>query len=200
MRGVESNQPGIAAEWQTPRRNEIRRILRLAYGSEGDLRRQRGWSAITTGPQTQAVINRFVIKLSKALYFKHNGHVFDGVLYTKHVNKLRADTTREYLASIYAMAPDLPIIERNTKSLADQFIYSFNHSPEDRVMYAVVEFGVQWVFQLLAVTREMDESLTIKQEASSLSFRHACLLDPASDLVMSGFGVREVPNASNDLS
>ena len=94
-----------------------------------------------------------MIKLSKALYFKLNNSVFDGVLYTHHVNKLRVDTTPEYLASIYAMAPGLPTVDRNRKSLADQFIYRFNHSPEHRVMYAVVEFGVQWVFQLIAVSR-----------------------------------------------
>jgi hypothetical protein len=187
--GVKNNQPEIAAEWQSPRRNEIKRILRLAYGSEGDLRRQRGWSAIYIGPRTQAVIERFMIKLSKALYFKLNNHAFDGVLYTHHINKLRADTTPEYLAGVYKMAPGLPIIDRNTKSLADQFIYRFNHSPEHRVMYAVVEFGVQWVFQLIAVSREMDDGLTSKEEVSSLPFRHECFLDPDSDLVMSG--VRE---------
>lgn len=182
--GVKNNQPEIAEEWQSPRRNEIRRVLRLAYGSEGDLRRQRGWSAICIGPRSQAAISRFMIKLSKALYFKLNNHVFDGVLYTYHINKLSADTTPEYLASIYAMAPGLPIVGRNNKSLADQFIYRFNHSPEHRVMYAVVEFGVQWVFQLIAVSREMDEKLTRKEEASSLSFRHECFLDPASDLAL----------------
>lgn len=181
VQGVKNNQPEIAAEWQALSRNEIKRILRAAYGSEGDLRRQRGWSALNIGgPLTQAVISRFMIKLSKALYFKLNKHAFDGVLYTYHVDKLGANTAPEYLASIYAMAPGLPIVERNKKSLVDQFIYRFNHSPDQRVMYAVVEFGVQWVFQLMAVSREIDESLTSKEEASSLSFRHECFLDPAS--------------------
>jgi hypothetical protein len=198
-RGVKNNQPEIAAEWQSPRRNEIKRILRLAYGSEGDLRRRRGWSAIYIGPRTQALIGRFMIKLSKALYFKLNNHAFDGVLYTHHINKLRADTTPEYLAGVYKMAPGLPTVDRNKKSLADQFIYRFNHSPEHRVMYAVVEFGVQWVFQLMAVSREMDESLTSNEEASSLSFRHECFLDPDSDLVISASGVREGHRAAIDL-
>lgn len=189
--GVKNNQPEIAAEWQSLRRNEIKHALRLAYGSEGDLRRQRGWSAINIGPRTQVVIRRFMIKLGKALYFKHNNHVFDGVLYTNHINRLRADTTPEYLAGIYKMAPGLPIVDRNKKSLADQFIYRFNHSPEHRVMYAVVEFGVQWIFQIIAVSREMDGSLTGKEEASSIPFRHECFLDEASDLAISVSGVQE---------
>jgi len=191
--GVKNNQPAIAAEWQVPTRNEIKRILRLAYGSEGDRRRQRGWSAIYIGPRTQAVIDRFMIKLSKALYFKHNNHAFDGVLYTHHINKLRVDTTPEYLAGVYAMAPSLPTVDRNKKSLSDQFIYRFNHNPEHRVMYAVVEFGVQWVFQLMAVGREMDESLVSKEETGSLSFRHECFLDPDSDLVVSAAGKNADP-------
>jgi hypothetical protein len=187
VQGVKNNQPEIAAEWRSPGRNEVKRILRLAYGSEGDIRRQRGWSPIYIGPRTHAVIDRFMVKLSRALYFKHNNHAFDGVLYTHHINKLRADTTPEYLKSIYKMAPGLPIVDRNKKSLADQFIYRFNHSPEHRVMYAVVEFGVQWIFQLMAVSREMDERLMSKEEASSLSFRHECFLDPRSDLAGAAF-------------
>jgi hypothetical protein len=129
------------------------------------------------GPLTRAIIQRFMIKLSKALYFKHNQRTFDGVLYTHHINKLRADTTPEYLAEIYRMAPGLPELNRNSKSLYDQFIYRFNHSAEHRVMYAVVEFGVQWVFQLIAVSREMDSWLTSQGDGSPLSFRHECFLD-----------------------
>ena len=66
-------------------------------------------------------------------------------------------------------------------------------------MYAVVEFGVQWVFQLIAVSREMDESLRSKEEASSLSFRHECFLDPDSDIVTSSSGVREGRMADSEL-
>jgi hypothetical protein len=128
-----------------------------------------------------------MIKLGKALYFRHNRHAFDGVLYTHHVNRLRADTTPEYLAEIYRMAPGLPELNRNSKSLYDQFIYRFNHSPEHRVMYAVVEFGAQWVFQLIAVSREMDSWLTAQSgdDGSSLPFRHECFLDPNCPLLIS---------------
>jgi hypothetical protein len=59
--GVKNNQPRIVAEWQNISRNDIRRSLRLAYGREGDIRRQRGWSALTIGPLTQAIIERFIL-------------------------------------------------------------------------------------------------------------------------------------------
>src|SRR5580704_11897647 len=63
----------------------------VGIGSEGDERRRRGWSAIILGPLTAAIVERFMIKLSKALYFKLNGHVFDGVLDTHQIDRLRAD-------------------------------------------------------------------------------------------------------------
>lgn len=191
MGGVRNNRPGVAAEWLPLSRNQTRKVLRLAYGSEGDERRRRGWSAIQVGgPLTTATIQRFMIKLGKALYFKHNRHAFDGVLYTHHVGRLRADTTPEYLAEIYRTAPGLPELNRNRKSLYDQFIYRFNHSPEHGVMYAVAEFGAQWVFQLMAVSREMDSWLTAQSgdDGSSLLFRHECFLDPYCPLLISSGG------------
>jgi hypothetical protein len=192
LQGLTNNQPEIIAEWRPLSRNQTGRFLRLAYGSEGDERRRRGWGAIQIGgPLTEAVIQRFMIKLSKALYFKHNQHAFDGVLYMHHVNKLRADTTPEYLAEIYRMAPGLLELNRNSKSLYDQFIYRFNHSPEHRVMYAVAEFGVQWVFQLMAVSREMDSWLTSQGDGSPLSFRHECFLDPNCQMLISAGGKRK---------
>ena len=123
-----------------------------------------------------------MIKLSKALYFKLNGHIFDGVLYTHQIDRLRADTTPEYLNEIYRMAPGLPPLSRNRQLLYDQFIYRYNHSPEDRVMYAVVEFGAQWVFQLMAVPRKMDEMLISREEvaAGMLGLRHECFLRASS--------------------
>ncbi len=111
------------------------------------------------GPLTQAAIRRFMIKLGKALYYRHNKHVFDGVMYVHHIDRFSRDTTPEYIAEILRMAPASPEIARNGKSLLDQFVYRFNYSPEHRVMYAVVQFGDQFIFQLIAVGREMDTKL-----------------------------------------
>jgi hypothetical protein len=178
VRGVRNNQPYMITEWQDITRNETKRALRLAFGSEGDRRRQEGWGMANMGPLTHAIISRFMIKLSKALYYRHNHHIFDGVLYVNHINLLSRDTTPEYINSILKMAPALPEIERNRKSLVDQFIYRFNHSPEHRVMYAVVQFGEQFIFQLIAMGLEMDAKLVELNRGMDLSKigRHECFL------------------------
>ncbi len=130
------------------------------------------------GPLTQAMISRFMIKLAKSLYYRHNEHIFDGVLYVHHINRMSKDTTPEYINSILHMAPALPQIERNRKPLADQFIYRFNHSPEHGVMYAVVQFGEQFIFQLIAMGREMDATLVEMHGGKELPKvgRHECFL------------------------
>lgn len=179
-RGVRNNQQAVFAEWKDIRRNEVRNGLRRAFGRDGDERRRQGWGLINLGPLTKAILTRFMIKLTKALYFRHNEHIFDGVAYIYHINKLSADTTPDYINSILKMAPETPKIERNKKTLIDQFIYQFNHSPEHRVMYAVVQFGEQFIFQLVAASRDIDEKLLAtqpnEQAKEPLSFRHECFL------------------------
>jgi hypothetical protein len=47
-------------------------------------------------------------------------------------------------------------------------------------MYAVVQFGDQWIFQLIAVSREMDDKLIAMSQDRGISgplpFRHKCFL------------------------
>jgi hypothetical protein len=154
--------------------------LRRAFGSEGDQRRREGWGIIHLGPLTQAMMTRFMIKLAKALYYRHNEHIFDGVVYTHHIDRMSGNTTPEYFQSILRMAPVVPEIERNRKSLASQFNYRFNHSPEHRVLYAVVQFSEQYIFQLIAMSREMDRQLLadLPDDGKPLpaGIRHECFL------------------------
>ncbi|HEU0082274.1 MAG TPA: hypothetical protein VFQ87_05325 [Bradyrhizobium sp.] len=182
VHGVKNNQPHVIAEWMDITRNKTKKTLRLAFGRDGDRRRQEGWGMANIGPLTQAMISRFMIKLSKSLYYRHNNHVFDGVLYVNHINLIARNTTPEYLNGILKIAPRSPEIERNRRSLADQFIYPFNHSPEHRAMYAVVQFGEQFIFQLIAVSREMDEKLVETNQGIDLSKigRHECFLSPSA--------------------
>jgi hypothetical protein len=180
VQGVKNNQPAVVAEWQSIRRNEVKRELRRAFGSEGDQRRREGWGIIYLGPLSKAIMTRFMIKLAKALYYRHNNHVFDGVLYVHHINRMSEKTTPEYFESILSKAPALSETERNRKSLASQFSYRFNHSPEHRVLYAVVQFSEQYIFQLIAISREMDAQLvtSLPDDGKPLpeGIRHECFL------------------------
>ena len=171
----------MIAEWKSLRRTEIKDGLRRAFGREGDARRARGWGLAYMGPLTQAMIRRFMIKLGKALYYRHNNHVFDGAMYVHHIDRLSRDTTPAFIAEILRMAPASPKIVRNGKPLLDQFIYRFNHSPEHRVMYAVVQFGDQFIFQIIAVGHEMDAKLREMNPGLDLSKagRQECFLSPS---------------------
>ena len=157
--GVRNNQPNVLAEWGNVTRNEVRRDLRTAFGRErGDLLRGRGWGVANIGPLTQAMITRFMVKLSKALYYRHNAAVFDGILYVNHIDITHRDATPEYFNGILRMAPALASVERNKQALSEQFIYRFNHNAEAQVMYAVVQFGDQFVFQLIGWAKTCKQS------------------------------------------
>src|SRR6202034_3296517 len=85
--GLRDNQPQVINEWTSDSRNEQKRALRAVFGREqGDHLRMGGWTAINLGPLTREMINLYMLKLSKALYFRHNGHVLDGVVYINHIN------------------------------------------------------------------------------------------------------------------
>jgi hypothetical protein len=178
VQGVKNNQPLLMAEWRNLTRNEVKRDLRKAFGREGDAMRARGWGTLNMGPLTQAMIQRFMIKLGKALYYRHNNQVFDGVMYTHHIDRFSRDTTPEFIAEILRMAPVSPEIARNRTQLHDQFIYRCNYSPEHQVLYAVVQFGDQFIFQLIAVGREMDAKLCEMnaEQIPSSRARHECFL------------------------
>jgi hypothetical protein len=177
--GVRNNQPRLLAEWTDRSRNEMKRDLRSTFGRDvGDLLRQRGWGTANIGLLTEGMITRFMIKLGKALYYKHNAHIFDGILYVNHISVTARDTTPEYIESILKMAPAMAAIERNRKPLSEQFIYRFNSDPEGQVMYAVVQFGDQFIFQMIAMGREMHENLIELNGGKDLpnAGRHECFL------------------------
>jgi hypothetical protein len=184
VNGVRNNQPQLLAEWTSLTRNEIKQGLRRTFGDHGDRLRHAGWGLASIGPLTKAMIARFMIKLAKALYYKHNGDIFDGVLYIHHIDIAARDTTPEYIRSILVMAPALAEIKRNQKLLSDQFLYRFNNSQEHGVMYAVVQFGDQFIFQVIALNRRAEKGLIELQGGVELSTagRHECFIDIPSTL------------------
>ena len=180
VRGLKNNQPQLVAEWTGITRNEQKHALREAFGSVGDRMRDLGWGVINHGPLTTAMTDRFMMKLGKALYYRHNGAIFDGVLYAYHINLFAKDHTADFMERILAKAPALPSIERNKQSLLDQFIYRFNYSPEHGVMYAVVQFGEQYIFQLVAMRRDAAAEIEAMAEREGKGIpvvgRHECFL------------------------
>jgi hypothetical protein len=185
VKGVKNNQPEVVAEWTSMSRNEQRNALRNTFGRDaGDDLRRRGWITINLGPLTQAMIDRFMIKLAKALYFRHVEVPLDGYVYAAHINAVNKDTTPEFINSILSKAPALPAIQRNKTLLLDQFIYRFNCSAEHGVMYAVVQFGEQYIFQLSALSKTFASGLAAHAETNGIELptvnRFECFLEQLS--------------------
>jgi hypothetical protein len=176
--GVRNNQPKLLAEWGM-RRNEVKQALRSAFGRHrGDLLRSQGWGSANIGPLTEAMTTRFMVKVGQALYYRHNGHLLDGVLYANHIDVFARDTTPEFINGILRAAPSWAAVQRNRMSLSDQFIYRFNHKPEFQMMYAVVQFGDQFIFQLIALGRKAEADLILRNNGAGvpLAGRHECYL------------------------
>jgi 5-methylcytosine-specific restriction endonuclease McrA len=159
VQGVRNNQPQILAEWMPTKEIHLKRSMRRAFGPDGDRMRHAGWRSINIGPLTQDAIRRFMIKLAKALYYLHNGSLLDGVIYASHFNSLMKAHTPQLIEILLRIAPLAPEIRRGTQELTDQFIYRFNHSAEHGIMYAVVQFNPQMIFQLMAVRWDMEERI-----------------------------------------
>ena len=177
-RGVRNNQPTLVHEWMSMTRNQHRNALREAFGSLGDHRRREGWGTIHLGALTEALLGRFMVRLSKALYYRHNGIVFEGVIYTRHISLLQRDTTPEFIQHMLRAAPAVSDTKRANKPLTDQFIYRFNNSAEHGVLYAVVQFSEQFIFQLIALSWAMADYLETVAKGVGLDIadtpRHEC--------------------------
>lgn len=157
--GILNNQREIVLEWLDVSEAKRKRIFRDQFGELGDRLRYDGWNLFNLGTSTREAITRFMVKLAKALYYKHLNQLFDGAVYVNHIDAIRKDATPEILARTLALAPELAKPERSGRSLAEQFIYRFNISPELGVIYAVVQFSEQMVFQILAIRCDTHERL-----------------------------------------
>jgi hypothetical protein len=120
------------------------------------------------------------IQIGKALYYRHNGTLFEGVIYALHINSLKKDRTPEGFEGMLRFAPGVSDPKRANAPLHDQFIYRFNHSPDHKVMYAVVQFSEQFIFQLIVLGWDMANRLeeSVKVEGGELLYsnRHECRL------------------------
>lgn len=160
IKGTENNCPAIVQEWTSGTRNDVRRILNRNFGEMGDDMRRAGYGAINLGPLTQGMISRFRVKLGKALYFRHTGVIFDGVIFANHMSSYDARDDSTAIDAALSFAPLRADPIRGNKPLDDQFIYRFNASVEFGVVNAVVRFSDQVIFHILAIRRDTQDAVS----------------------------------------
>ncbi len=174
--GLKNNQPAIIREWLSLTANQSKNALKRVFGQDYLEKRRSGWGAANLGPLSKNILTRFTIKLTKALYYRHNGHRFQGVLYASQIDLFDREFTAKQAQELLSIAPAFPELKRNNRELYDQFSYRYNHSPEHRVFYAVAQLGEQIAFLLLALPVEMDTRLQedVPHFEQSRLGRHEC--------------------------
>jgi len=171
LRGVRNNQPAILQEWGNTTATSQKRFFRKVFGRTGDKLRYDGWGAVDLGPLTCAAIDRFMIKLAKAIYYRHTNKIFDGIIYAQHLNLMTMHSPDEFTQTLIKIAPLFAYSKRGKDSLVDQFIYRFNISEERDALYAVVMFSDQFVFQLTLLSVDMAQKLEEKHREEGKSPR-----------------------------
>jgi hypothetical protein len=159
LQGVTNNQPDLIREWTNISGTHKKRFFREAFGVRGDLMRYQGWGAVTIGPLTREAIDRFMVKLTKALYYKHSDRIFDGILYARHINIVSEKDPNATLKSLFELAPVLSETKRNGKELSEQFAYRYNPGADQGAFYVAVRLSPQFIFQLVALSFDMAERL-----------------------------------------
>jgi hypothetical protein len=181
VRGVRNNCPEIFAEWLQVSPVEKKRYFRKTFGALGDVMRYQKYGIVNMGNLTQMALQRFMVKLAKALFYKHNERIFDGVIYVNHVSVIDMDQPELYFEQALHFAPLMAITKRNGALLTEQFSYRFFYNSEHSILYAVVRFTDQFVAQLIAVGWEMEQQLadeSVDTRAWPMNMgRHECSLN-----------------------
>jgi hypothetical protein len=151
VQGTRNNQPAIVEEWMSGKQTGEASLLRASFGELGDRMRRAGYSSLSLGPLTREAMNRFTIKLTQALYYKHIGKLFDGKIYHRHVNLIAANQNPEVMATLINFAPMVVEPTRASRSLTGRFLYRLNYAPEPAVLNAACQFGDQIVLHMMAM-------------------------------------------------
>ena len=106
---------------------------------------------MTLGPLTAEALGRFSRRLTKAIFYREVGERFEGVMYIRR-HSVADGSQPELLRQIAQYAPMGVTPIRAGEQLSDQFGYRFNASSDLGVLYAVVEFGPQVIFQIIALS------------------------------------------------
>ncbi len=168
IKGTQNNWPAIVQEWTSGTRNDVRQVLRKSFGEMGDDMRRAGYGAINLGSLTHGMINRFLVKLGKALYFRHTGVIFDGIIFANHMSSYDARDDSTAIDAALSFAPLRADLVRANNPLDDQFIYRFNASVELGVVNAVVRFSDQLIFHILAIRRDFQDAVSRQRDNHGL--------------------------------
>ena len=158
--GILNNSQAVAKEWRS-NGARLKRMFREAFGADGDVLRHAGYGLIELSGNTQAALDRFVLKLGHALYYKHVGRRLTGVV--AYITTKNVRENAETIQNLLALAPEAPTIQRAGRSLTDRFDYRFNCGADLGVIWIVVHFGGQFIASFLAadhafVTQADDDS------------------------------------------
>jgi hypothetical protein len=158
-RGARNYCPDLYAEWLQLGPVGKKRAFREMFEEYGDAMRREKYGMLNIGKLSHLAIQRFLVKLGKALYYKHTDKLFDGVIYAKQYNFLTKENPDEFFEEILRVAHWPSDTRRNGQMLTEQFSYKFNCSPEHEVLYAVVRFSEQLIMQLIVIGWEMENRL-----------------------------------------
>jgi hypothetical protein len=132
-RGLSNNDPGAWKELLGPERTSS---LVLPALVQRRLRRPDGSALFNLGPKIHAHIETYVIKLTKALYYKHFGQIVPAQAAVEYFTASNAQVGLPHERLIASMRfPGQPILVRATAPISDQFEYSYlgSNPPGDAV-------------------------------------------------------------------
>jgi len=152
VRGLFNNRRDVFDEIRDMPATQEKRIFRERFGARGDTLRHEGWGAAAIGPATERVVRQTMIKLGKALFYKHVGRPFEGSMLVRHCSAPLDGA--EFLEGLTSLAPIVVGTSRGKADLSDQFIYGLNVDPEMGVLFSVVQLNPQFIFALLLVSNK----------------------------------------------
>jgi hypothetical protein len=160
LQAIANNQHELLDEWLDVSATQHKRVFREKFGQAGDALRYAGFRALGLGPLSDALIDRFAVKLGKALYYRHNGAVFEGYIYIRicdlHVMQQKNPNIRE---DILRLAPVLADLQRGAKKLSDQFIYRYYHNSSSGILHAALTFASQFLLSIMMIRQDTADAL-----------------------------------------
>ena len=159
MQGIINNQPLIALEWRNAKRIHQKYFMKSVFGVLGKELIQQGWGALSIGPLTEAAISRFLVKIGKVLYFRHNKKILDGYIYGGYFSSLNMPNPIEFFDKLAKITPFIDVPVRSNKDLSDQFSIRLNHNINLGALIAVVYFSEQIIYYLIAIDKSLRDKI-----------------------------------------